>query len=384
MCYSQTKFSYSEQSTTPTIRATGGLIRWIWSTATFLCFSSAYAQIDFAQLVKAPNSHNTQALQAEIAGYTGQSGQSTMLLPNGQHPTMRELSPTRTVVFLSRSMPETALIHLLKQGAGRKDVVFAFRGWGDGPVTDMFKYSKTLLGKLPAQARKKPPQVIVMPAAFREYRIHYVPAVLHHDNDNKWYLLQGAQSLDGAIDTIRARRFNERVSRQYRVSEPDQAVVMEQKMKRQDVRPHIHAAQQSARKLLEGTVTLPANTEYRRYNYAPFVASTSDIVNPRDGKVLYPKGTRFNVLALDPQGKRAMAVIDGRSRWQVEFARHLVANKPDTLVLYTKLGYLANAGIPASPLDAAMKGRLKVTGVPTYYRQNGMVFNVVAVREGKR
>lgn len=364
-----------------TTRVIGDLTRSAWFAAACLCFSNAHAEIDFAGLIKA-QSHRAQALQAEIAGYAGQSAQGTMLLPNGQNPTMRELSPTRTVVFVSRGMPETALLDLLKQGAGRQDVVFAFRGWGEGPVTDMFAYSRSLMGKLPAQVRKTPPQIIVMPAAFREYRINYVPAVLHRDNDNKWYLLQGARSLDGAVGSIRARRFNERVSRQYRVSEPDQAEVMKYKMRRKNVQPHIEAAQRGALELLEGGIDLPANPAYRRFRHIPYVAAAADIVNPGTGKVLYQKGTRFNALALDPRGRRSVVVIDGRSRWQVEFARHLVKNKPDTVVLYTRLGRLAEAGLSASPLDAAMQGRLKVNGVPTYYRQNGYAFDAVAVKPG--
>ena len=86
------------------------------------------------------------------------------------------------------------------------------------------------------------------------------------------------------------------------------------------------------------------------------------------------------MLALDPHGQRALVVIDGRSRWQIEFARHLMKKKPDTLVLYTRLGYLRDAGLPASPLDGAMKSRLNVAGVPTYYRQNGLSFDVVALQ----
>lgn len=323
-----------------------------------------------------------QAVQSEIAGYVDKAQPGTMLLPNGQHPAMRELSPTRTVVFLSKSMPEPSLLALLKQGAGRKEVVFAFRGWGNGPVTDMFRYTRSLIEKMPPQVRQNPPQIIVMPAAFRTYRINYVPAVLHRDSDNKWYLLQGAQSLDSAVATIRARRFNERVSQQYRVSEPDQAELMRKKMQQKDLNQQISAAQQSIRKLTDGSITLPVNKDKRIYHYTPYIAAAGNIINPKTRAVLYPKGTRFNPLALDPHGKRSLAVIDGTSRWQIEFARHLLKGKPDTLVLYTRLGRLADAGIPAYPLDKAMEGRLKVTGVPTYYRQNGYRFDVVAVLPG--
>jgi hypothetical protein len=321
-----------------------------------------------------------QASQGEVARYANQSRPDSMLMPNGQNPTMQELSSTRTVVFVSRSIPEHSLLGLLKQGAGRKDVVFAFRGWGEGSVNDMFAYSQALIKKLPVAVQKNPPQIIVMPQAFSAYKIHYAPAVLHRDNDGKWYLVQGMRSLDAAIGSIRARKFNERLSQQYRVSEPDQAEVMRRQMQQQDMRQHIRSAQQGAQQLLEGGINLPTNTGYRQYRYTPYVAAGADIRHPGNGTVLYPKGTRFNVLALDPHGQRALVVIDGRSRWQIEFARHLMKKKPDTLVLYTRLGYLRDAGLPASPLDGAMKSRLNVAGVPTYYRQNGLSFDVVALQ----
>ena len=39
-----------------------------------------------------------------------------------------------------------------------------------------------------------------------------------------------------------------------------------------------------------------------------------------------------------------------------------------------------DARLPASALEGAMKSRLNVAGVPTYYRQNGLSFDVVALQ----
>lgn len=68
---------------------------------------------------------------------------------------------------------------------------------------------------------------------------------------------------------------------------------------------------------------------------------TSDTRKP--GR-FFTVGTRFNVLALDPAGKRAIVVIDGSSKWRLEFARALLKRKPDVVVLYTHLGRLAESG----------------------------------------
>lgn len=353
-----------------------------------LSFSSDAEALDMTseigQLIERAQQHQTSDLRNEMLSYARQEQQIARqaVTLNGQNPTMQELSATRTVIFLSRSIPEHSLLGLLKQGAGRKDVVFAFRGWGEGSVNDMFAYTQSLIKKLPHAMRQNPPQIIVMPQAFKEYRIHYVPAVVHQDTDKKWYLIQGMQSLDTTLGYIRARKFNERLSQQYRVSEPDQAEIMQRQMQGRDMEPHIKAAQQGIQQLIDGSIDLPMNTAYRKFNFAPYVAAGANIINPANGSIVYRKGTRFNVLALDPRGQRALVVIDGRSRWQVEFARYLVKNKPDTVVLYTQLGQLADADMTASPLDNTMKSRLNVSGVPTYYRQNGLNFDVIAIKPG--
>ena len=124
-----------------------------------------------------------------------------------------QLAQADTVVFVSRAMPEAELLKLLVQGAGRKGTVFLYRGWGSGGADSAFAYAEALMRKLPPAARRNPPQIMVLPAAFRRYRIAYAPAVLHRDG-GKWYLVQGAGTLDKAVAAVKRREFKHRLSRQ--------------------------------------------------------------------------------------------------------------------------------------------------------------------------
>lgn len=301
-------------------------------------------------------------------------------LPAGQNPTMEELQNTRTVVFLSRSMPEQIVLGLLEQGAGRKDVVFAYRGWGNGSVEEMFNYTDTLYKKLSQRAKKNLPNIIVQPAAFAEYRITYVPALVHQDSDNKWYLVQGVQSINASVNAVKERRFNQRLSQQWRVSEPDQADVMRRQAQKRDWNKEVAQARQDAQAALVGRLNLPAAAERKITRLIPYQTAAFDIRDPKTGKVLYPRGTRFNVLALDPAGVRGLVVIDGSNAWQVRFAQAMKKYHPDLVVLYTRLGRLESAGLNAAPLDDRTRKLLQVKAVPTYYRQNGKHFDVVEVK----
>lgn len=298
----------------------------------------------------------------------------------GKNPTMEELQHTRTVVFLSRSMPEQIVLSLLEQGAGRKDVVFAYRGWGNGSVEEMFDYTDTLYKKLSQRAKKNPPNIIVQPAAFAEYRIAYVPALVHKDSNNKWYLVQGVQNINASVNAVKERRFNQRLSQQWRVSEPDQAEVMRRRAAGRDWNREAVQARQDAQAALAGRLNLPVATERKVTRLIPYQTAAFDITDPQTGKVLYPRGTRFNVLALDPAGMRGLVVIDGRNLWQVRFAQAMKKYHPDLVVLYTRLGRLDGAGLNAAPLDERTRKFWQVKTVPTYYRQNGKHFDVVEVK----
>lgn len=313
-----------------------------------------------------------------LKGQVVPGGSPTQMLTRGENPARAQLAGIRTVVFVSRSMPEQELLKLLTQGAGRRDTVFLYRGWGNGGADKAFEYAETLVRKLPESARKNPPNIMVMPEAFRRYRISHVPALLHQDK-GKWYLVQGTPSLDQALSAILARRFGQRLGHQWAVSEPDQAKIMKQAVSRVDWKAQARSAAESVSAQMAGNMDLPVSKGIENRLHIPYMRADFDIRNPKTGMTVYPRGTMFNILAADPHGRRSILALDGRDIRQVRYAQRIVKERPQTLVLYTRLGKLAGTGIPASPLNTSLAQRLSIRTVPTYLQQEGMAFRVVSV-----
>ena len=341
-----------------------------------LCSSPAVAREDgLKNLLDAQHQHAAQ-LSGSLRSLPLHPGE--MLMPAGQNPAMQQLVGVKTVVFLSRAMPEAELLKLLAQGAGRNDTVFLYRGWGSSGVDTAFDYAEHLVRRLPESARRNPPNIMVMPQAFRQYRIGYVPAMLHL-NGGKWYMVQGVPDLDTALQAIGRKTFNRRLSRQWRVSEPDQTEVMRTAATRFDWHAHARQTVQALNRQMAGSMDLPVATKISNRLVIPYVAASYDIRHPATGAVVYPKGTRFNVLALDPAGHRSILVIDGRDARQVRYAQRIIRERPQTVLFYTRLGALVNAGLSASPLTPPLAQRLSIRVVPTYIQQQGTAWRMISV-----
>ena len=382
------RFLYSAANRTLGIRAIGDRIRLHWfAAACICCFSAAVAAEGFdlqrrlaEQQTRADSLSDGLSLflkrQPENGGSALEANRQ-MLLPQGQNPMSAQLAQADTVVFVSRAMPEAELLKLLVQGAGRKGTVFLYRGWGTGGADSAFAYAEALLRKLPPAAQRNPPQIMVLPAAFRRYRIAYAPAVLHRDG-GKWYLVQGADTLDKAVAAVKRREFNRRLSRQWRVSEPDQTEIIKAAAARFDWEGAAKQAVQSAARQLEGGTDLPLAQEASSRLYTPYSITGFDIRDPQSGRMLYPRGSRFNVLTLDPQGSRSLVAVDGRDERQVRYAQRIVRERPQTVVLYTRLGKLAGAVPSAFPLNPTLIRRLGLRSVPSYLQQQGTDWRIVS------
>jgi len=343
-----------------------------------LCLCSSHASAGVGSLKTLLETQNRRAAQFSGSLNGLPLRPNEMLMPSGQNPAVRQLAEIKTVVFVSRAMPETELLKLLTQGAGRKDTVFLYRGWGNGGADKAFDYAEHLVRRLPEAARRNPPNIMVMPQAFRQYRIGYVPAMLHLDG-GKWYLVQGVPDLATALRAVERKTFNHRLGRQWRVSEPDQAEVMRAAAARFDWRAHARQTVKALNRQMEGSMDLPTATTISNRLFTPYIAADHDIRHPSTGAVVYPKGTRFNVLALDPAGHRSILVIDGRDARQVRYAQRIMRERPQTILFYTRLGGLADVGLPASPLTPPLAGRLNLRTVPTYMQQQGTAWRMVSV-----
>ena len=275
-----------------------------------------------------------------------------------------------TFVFVSRSMPEDVLMTLFKQGLGKEKTVFVMRGWGYGDVNEAFDWIETVQKKL-----GDVPSIMIYPQLFDFYRISQVPAVAHQDSNKKWYLIQGALSLQATVEEIKKRNFKAPLSKQWPVSEPDQAKVERDKMSKTDWKKWQQENSKALAQTFLGKLELPYATITESRIYTPYKILDYN-VQDRFGKGVIPKGTKINPLDADPTGKRTILFVDGRDPWQVKFTQNLIKRAPKTTVFYTKLGGLSESGIEAYPLNETFRDSFKVNVVPSVYIQHGKSFIV--------
>lgn len=277
----------------------------------------------------------------------------------------------RTFVFISRSMPDSALMPLLRYGADNPQIVFVMNGWGSANIDDAFKWSEELNRKFGGRE----PTIIIHPKAFETYKISKVPAMVHQDADNKWYLMQGTTTIDATIKEIQARNFARPISQQWPVGEKSQIKVDEDEWKRINWSEVDKAYEKDLREQLEGRLTLPWATENKTYRFKPIYTLEYDMRNEK-GKILLPRGAKINLLAANPKAKTVMLFIDGRDPWQIKFAQGVTSRYPNAIVFYTKLGNIMGQLRPAYPLIEQIKDRMQVNVVPAAYIQDGIEFQV--------
>lgn len=277
-----------------------------------------------------------------------------------------------TVVFISHAIPENDLMRLLEQGAGRKEILFVLRGFPQGkPQKNNILIKK--LAERQAKAKKPMPNIMVYPQAFRAYNITRVPAVLHKNQDGKWYMAQGGLNIDSAVASIERHQYGITLSRQWAVTEPDQAELIRQKVMEQAAKNKDKWAERSAQlvqKKIQGEMTLPYAQKTATDTFTPYYTMQYDLIDPQSKKVLIAKGTKLNVLANDTSSQGSFLFVDGRDDWQVQFASEVRKKSPDTYIFYTQKGKLAQ-GIP---LDKGLAERLQVSVVPTLLIKKGNQF----------
>lgn len=332
---------------------------------------------DIGSLLAKPNVHAQLFSNDSFFGQAAEQAKNIQrqafeqLLPAGVTPDGADIEGRgiRTFVFVSKSMPENELLALFRQGLD-KDVVFVMRGWGSADINDAFAWVADIRNKLGG----KEPEIMIHPRAFEVYRITHVPALLHHDTDDKWYMMQGVAGIDYTVEQIRQRRFTRPLSRQWPVGEPSQIDVDRRQWAKIDWKQADTNYAGEIRAIMDGKIELPFATENRRYRYKPAVRIGFDVTNEK-GKILLPSGAVVNPLAADPKGRMVMLFIDGRDDWQIRFAEGVLRLYPDAMVVYTKLGDIAGR-IHAFPLTAEIRDRMKVETVPSAYIQDGVEFQV--------
>lgn len=337
-----------------------------------LCFSTpVVAEPSLQELI---HQGHRQARKINLTGDVAHNGQEMMLpideIPD--NPDKEDADRATTIVFISHAIPETTLLNLLEQGAGRNDVLFVLRGFIDGELA----HSENMLAKIAEKSiklNKEPPNVMVYPQAFNEYEVIKVPAVLHQNKDGNWYMAQGGLNINHAIAMIERHQYKMPLSQQWIVAEPDQIEVQYKKVQNeiaQNSKKWEEERLAEMDKQLNGEIILPYATQNKKELFTSYYTLSENIIHPETHKIMYQKGTKINILGEDKTGKRILVFIDGRDKWQVEYANTIHQKVPHAYIFYTQRGKLEH-GIP---LNGLITERFQITEVPTVLIQKGNQF----------
>lgn len=309
--------------------------------------------------------------------------------PVGENPESAERNYD-IQVFISSGMPEGALRLLFQQAmdypAGR--VRFVVRG-----------FTPQHLGPLVAKLRSMFPDpntehiaLEVDPNAFRTYKVEAVPVFLVREKD-KWFEVQGEQSLQGAQTNVK-NRSKKVVGELYAISEPDILAIMQERAKNFDWKPVLARAQSRIAKNLKPGFDLPtASMDSTKY-VVPTFTVPHDITGPsRDGKsqvVFGRAGQQINLLeytrlqvpiiVFDPSDSRQIALV---KRWVAEpemrnadlfVVGDGLKPRDDRTPIYNDLGKSLKHAV--YPWLAKLGDRMGVEAVPSIVEQEGQRLRV--------
>lgn len=298
-----------------------------------------------------------------------------------QPPQGESLEATKTVVFISLSMPKQTIKTLFQQARGRADVLFLVRGWTPPHFTIVTQTLKQLM----VDAGGMDINVAIDPYPFRSYHIKQVPVFLHERKGGDWRRVTGEIGLDRAIDEIERGNFNRTLGATYKIAEPD---IVEEIQKRGAAfdwdKEKARIAERYATNM-DGSkplVNLPRVEVSREFYVDPSITLLEDVTDI-NGKVLAPKGMSINpfatvtfsksFIAFNPDDAKQLALAQ---RWAKEFApvmllaTHLptpVKNKPTLAQLMGQSVY---------PLSPELIDRMGIVAVPSLIRQQGMALRI--------
>lgn len=290
-------------------------------------------------------------------------------------------SPTKTVVFISLSMPDSTLKSLFAAAREREDVLFVVRGWTPPNFTRVLQKVRSLF----PDPTLSDVNVVIDPYPFRVYKVAHVPVFLHQRAGGDWHRLTGEITLDGAIEEIDKGNFNRVVGRTFKVVEPD---VVEEFQKRADA----YDWEKEKKRLIDKTlanaergapsVNLPRAERSREFWVDPSITLGSDVVAP-DGRVAAKAGTQINPLAYMAFSKSFVAFDPDDTR-QVAIAKQWVRDNGPATLLATHLPPVEKGkptlaqrmGQPVYSLSSALVERMGLVAVPSLVQQQGLVLHI--------
>lgn len=326
---------------------------------------------------KAPPPEPAPTIDEDLAAIAATEG---MIQPGAGDPPEEKL-PTKTVVFVSLSMPDTTLKTLFAQGLGRDDVLFVFRGWKPPNFVAMGQKVKQLMN----EAGGFEINVVIDPYPFRNYKVKQVPVFLHQRTGGDWRRVTGEISLDRAIDEIERGNFNRTLGTTYKVAEPDIVEEIQKQAEKFDWEKEKAKMAERAMTNMDGgkpLIELPRVEETREFFVDPSVELAEDVLAP-NGQVVARKGDSINpfstmsfsksFIAFDPDDPKQVLLA---RRWQQEYgpvmllATHLPSPVKGVPPLAETMGQ------SVFPLSPQLIERMGIAAVPSLIRQQGLLLRI--------
>lgn len=272
----------------------------------------------------------------------------------------KKLPDISLVVFISEGIPDGVLRHLFKQAFDEPQgtIRFVLRGFEPQKLGALIRRLRSLFPDPTAD------HIIIDidPQLYRTYHVEAVPVYLVKEDDDRWYEVQGAISLDGAREAVR-KRSHLVMGELYSIREPDILSVIEARARDYDWGAAMKRAQYRMANRLSPSFDLPTVTRSTVEYFEPTFTVPHDIKVPsEDGindRLLVKSGTRIRILdhtTLDVP----IIVFDPSDKRQVKLVHHWVSNDYKNADLFV-VG--AGQGIGENPLSIAVLKGLKR---PTY------------------
>lgn len=287
-------------------------------------------------------------------------------------------------VFISSGMPDGVLRSLFKQALdeGATRVRFVVRGFEPQKLGELMKKLRMLL----PDPYKDDILVEIDPNAFRAYNVQQVPVYLVKNQD-KWYSLKGAISLDGAREQVRKGGAYSS-GELYAIAEPDVLSIVEDRAQKYDWESAFTRARERAGANLKPHFDLPTVIADAIDYYVPTFTVPEDVTGPGpDGKgtVLLGKAgqeirlldyTKLQVpmIALDATDARQVKMVQGwLTRPEYKNADVFIVGSempsPGATVPMEILSKQLNR--PVFPLFKRLGERMGVQAVPAIIEQEG-------------
>lgn len=258
--------------------------------------------------------------QQSFTGDPLQSPLETASAPQAQSltasPERKVFKGRRTLIFVSRAMPDAELKSILLEHADDPTVQLVVRGFPEGVNTAQAIADLQRL----VMATHSKAGVIIDPPAFKRHNVTAVPVTVLEEDEVALLTVRGNSSAQYVADAYAAGQRADlgTVGPTIDISERDLVDVMQERAHRLD----FDALKKAAKDRFwanQQYFELGRVVENRMREIDPTVIVSQDILDST-GKVITARGTRINPLDVRPFNQR-LVVFDGRDEAQVRLAR---------------------------------------------------------------